>query len=81
MTQIKNYSHITLIDYLDQLGTFFVIGERAGSPFVAKSGHADNPATFAPCVKSMTADFISAKLTMFPTEGLPHNFLRQIFVT
>ena len=36
-----------------QLGTFFVNGECACSPFVTKSGHADNLATFAACVKSI----------------------------
>ena len=51
------------------------------SPFVTKSGHADNPATFVPCVKSMTADFIS-QIYNVPHGGLPYmNFVRRIFVT
>ena len=54
-----------------QLGAFFVNGEWACSPFVAKPGHTDNPATFVPCVKSMTSDFISGKFTMFPTGDCP----------
>ena len=48
-----------IVEYNKQFGTFFVNGEWACSPFVPKSGHADNPATFAPCVKSMTVDVIS----------------------
>ena len=63
-----------------QLGTFFVNGEWACSPFVTKSAHADNPVTFAPCVKSMTADFIR-KIHNVPHGGLPYNFVRRIFVT
>ena len=63
-----------------QLGTFFANGEWACSPFVTKSGHADNPATFEPCVKSMTADFIS-QIHNVPHGGLPYNFVRQICVT
>ena len=63
-----------------QLGTFFVNGEWACSPFVTKSGHADNPATFAPCVKSMAADF-NRKIHNVPHGGLPYNFVRRIFVT
>ena len=64
-----------------QLGTFFVNGEWACSPFVTKSGHADNPATFVPCVKSMMADFIS-QIHNVPHGGLPYNFVRRrIFVT
>ena len=60
--------------------------EWAFSSFVTKSGHADNPETYAPCVKSMTADFISqnhrcAKFTKFPTGGLPYNFVRRICFT
>ena len=41
------------------LGKFFVNGDCVCSPFVTKSGRAENPATFGPCVKSMAADFIS----------------------
>ena len=40
-----------------------------------ESGHADNPATFAPCVKSMTADF-NRKILNVPHGGLPYNFVR-----
>ena len=47
----------TVMNICDQLGTFFVNGERACSPFVTKSGHADNPATFAPCVKVYDGKF------------------------
>ena len=45
-------SHTKLIrvKFCNQLGTFFVNGEWVSSPFVTKSGHADNPATFVPCV-------------------------------
>ena len=50
----------------NQLGTFFVNGEWACSLFVTKSGHADNPAIFATCVKSMTADFISQNIQCSP---------------
>ena len=44
--------------YIQQLGIFVVKRELIYSPFFTKSGHADNPATFTPCVKSMTANFI-----------------------
>ena len=44
---------------IEQLGTLFVNGEWACSPFVTKSGPADNPAPFVPCVKSIAVDFIS----------------------
>ena len=64
---------------IEQLGTFFVNGEWVCSPFVMNSGHADNPATFAPCAKSMTAAFISQNDV--PHGGLPYNFVRQIIVT
>ena len=63
-----------------QLGTFFVNREWACSSFVTKSGHADNPATFAPCVKSMTA-YLYRKIHNVPHGGLPYNFVRRIFVT
>ena len=63
----------------NQLGTFFVNGEWACSPFVTKSAHADNPATFAPCVKSMTANFIR-KIHIVPHRGLPYNFGRRILL-
>ena len=63
-----------------QLGTFFVNGEWACSPFVTKSGHADNPVTFAPCVKSMTAD-LYRKIHNVPHGGSPYNFVRRFFVT
>ena len=63
-----------------QLGTFFENGEWVGSPFVTNSGHADNPATFVPCVKSMTAD-LYRKIHNVPHGGLPYNFIRRIFVT
>ena len=63
-----------------QLGTFFVNGECACLPFVTKSGHADNPATFVPCVKSMTAYFI-LQINNVPHGGLPYNFVRRILVT
>ena len=53
----------------NQLGTFSVNGEWACSPFVTKSGHADNPATFAPCVKSMAAGF-NSKIHNIPHEGI-----------
>ena len=55
--------------YCQQLGIFSVNGEWACSPFVTKSAHADNPATFAPCVKSMTADFIR-KIHNVPHGGI-----------
>ena len=35
-----------MILHIYQLGTFFENGEWACSPFVTKSGHADNPATY-----------------------------------
>ena len=63
-----NENKILLNSEYKQLGTFFVNGKWACSPFLTKSGHADNPTTFVPCVKSMTADF---KFTMFPTGGCP----------
>ena len=37
-----------------------------------KSGHADNPATFVPCVKSMAAGF-NRKIHNFPTGDCPIN--------
>ena len=57
-----------LVNECQQLGTFFVNGEWACSPFVTNFGHADNPATFEPCVKSMTADFISENAQCSPRE-------------
>ena len=68
----------SMYDY--QLGTFSVNGEWAYSPFVTKSGHADNPATFVPCVKSMAAGF-NRKIHNFPHGGLSYNFVRRILVT
>ena len=59
-----------------QWDTFFVNGEWVCSPFVTKFGHADNPATFAPCVKSMTSDFTSQN-AQCSTRG----FVRQIRVS
>ena len=50
---------------------------------MTKSGHADNPATFAPCVKSMTADFISQNSQCSPRGGgggLPYIFVRQMLL-
>ena len=46
---------------------------------MTNSTHADNPATFAPCVKSMTAD-LYRKMHTVTHGGLPYNFVRQTFV-
>ena len=73
----KSHNHALRTVCIHQLGTFFVNGEWACSPFVKKSGHADNPANFAPCVKSMTANFIR-KIHNVPHGGLPYNFVRRI---
>ena len=62
-----------------QLGTFSVNGEWAYSPFVTNSGHADNPTTFVPCVKSMAAGF-NRKIHNFPHGGLPYKSVRRILV-
>ena len=51
-------------------------GEWACSPYVTKSGHADNPATFmtfGPCVKSMAIGF-NRKIHNVPHRGLPYKF-------
>ena len=56
-------------------GHFLRNGKWAYSPFVTKSGHADNPAIFVPCVKSMAAGF-NRKIHNFPHEGLPDKFVR-----
>ena len=64
----------------DQLDTFFVNGEWVCSLFMTNSGHADKPATFAPCVKSMAADLYH-KMHNVPHGGLPYNFVRQLFFT
>ena len=74
----KTKFELNSLDY--QLGTFFVNGKWACSPFVTKSGHSDNPATFAPCVKSMAAGF-NRKIHNVLHGGLPYKFVRQIFVT
>ena len=63
---MKNYLHTFIQTTHRQLGTFFVNGECACLPFVTKSGHAENPATFGPCVKSMAADFISQNAQCSP---------------
>ena len=76
------YSVLRFLDIIDsnQLGTFFVNGEWACSPFVTTFGHADNPATFAPCVKSMAAGF-NGNIHNDPHGGLPYTFFRRTFVT
>ena len=66
--------------FVQQFGMFVVKGELIYSPFLTKSGHADNPATFAPYVKSMAANFISQN-SQFSQGRLPYKFVRQIFVT
>ena len=63
-----------------QLGTFSVNGEWACSPFVTKSGHTDNPATFGPCVKSMATGF-DHKIHNVPHGGLSYKLDRLILVT
>ena len=63
------------LNYLKQLGTFSVNGEWVCSPFVTKSGHADNPATFEPCVKSMATGF-NRKIHNVTHGGLPYKFVR-----
>ena len=52
------------------------ISHTPAGHILRKSGHADNPATFAPCVKSMAAGLI-AKFTMFPTGDCPKNSLDE----
>ena len=67
VSQIYNYLFLfSFMVYPCQLGTFRVNGACVCSPFVTKSGHAENPATFGPCVKSMAADFISQNAQCFP---------------